>query len=385
MVRQLILLLAIATLCSCGWGKKKSDAAASADSLAAIRLAEAQLTESAGPVVLDSLTVGEFAMRDDAFGETIELTGTPVEVDDIFKVSGTEAFCIDTLLVMYNRQRADGRFLSVYALPSLRFITSLGTFGRGPGEFNAPTLVRAEDDPRALGYVIDVFSGQMSALTPEFTLEPIENPLPAKYREYTSEKMYTARNTDEMIFSHASGVMRYRSDDSLSADHTSRLFNLSLRRVAPGVSYIGALGVDYEQERFAYAYKFVKRIVFGDFDGNTRALQWGKAERDLETDASNRTGSVAPIDTNTTHYWKIYTTSKHVYVSYSGRSPVDVYNATRRGEPRYFFIEVFDWNGNPVKRYKLDDYGFFAVDEERNTLYLLCSQNPISFRVYKLI
>ena len=385
MVRQLILLLAIATLCSCGWGKKKSDAAASADSLAVIRLAEAQLTKSAGPVVLDSLTVGEFAMRDDAFGETIELTGMPVEVDDIFKVSGTEAFCIDTLLVMSNRQRADGRFLSVYSLPSLRFITSLGTFGRGPGKFQAPTLIRAEDDPNALCYVIDHFTGQFSVLTPRLTLEPVENPLPAEYRKYTSEKMYTARNTDEMILGHASGLMRWRRDDTLSADNTSRLFNLSLRRVVPGASYIGALGVNYGQERFAYAYKFVKRIVFGDFDGNVRALQWGKTDRNIEDDASNRTGSVAPIDTNTAHYWKIYTTSKHVYVSYSGRSPVDVYNATKRGEPRYFFIEVFDWNGNPVKRYKLDDYGFFAVDEERNTLYLLCSENPISFRVYKLI
>ena len=382
MVRQFISLLAIATLCSCGWGKKKSDAAEFADSLAEVRLAQAQ-AEAAGPVRLDSLTVGEFAMRDDAFGETIELTGTPVEVDDIFKVSGTEAFCIDTLLVMSNRQRADGRFLSVYSLPSLRFITSLGTLGRGPGEFNAPTLVRAEDDPNALCYVIDHFSGQLSALTPQLTLEPVENPLPAEYRKYTSEKMYTACNTDEMIFGHASGLMRWRRNDSLSADNTSRLFNLSLRRVAPGVSYIGAPGVNYKQERFAYAYKFVKRIVFGDFGGRVRALQWGKAEGDLEDDASNRTGSTAPIDQNVTHYWKIYTTPKHVYVTYSGRTPVEVHGANQRGD-RHIFVEKFDWNGNPVKRYRLDEWGYFTVDEERETLYLLCTENPVSFRVYKL-
>jgi hypothetical protein len=373
----IVALACVALACSCGGGKKKSAADTVQDSL---------LTEAIpiAPARLDSLTVGEFAMKDDAFGETIPLTGTPIEVDDIFKVSETETICVDTLLIMLNRQRADKRFLSIYSLPSLTFVKSVGTFGRGPGEFNSPHLVEVADDPDALCYVVGAFSGQMSALTPQLDLVPIENPLPEKYREYTSEKKYTACDRDEMIFNHGSSIMRWRRDDSLAADNTASLYNLSIRRTNPGAAYIGSLGVNYEQQRFVYAYKFVKRIVFGDFDGRVRALQWGKTERNIEDDASNLSGGAAPIDSNVTHYWKIYTTPEHVYVSYSGRTPVKVFNDNKSEGARHIFMEVFDWNGNPVKRYRLDEWGYFTVDEERDTLYLLCTENAISFRSYKL-
>jgi hypothetical protein len=372
----IVALICAALVCSCGGGKKKTAADTAQDSLSTEAIPIA-------PAKLDSLTVGEFFMKDDAFGETIPLAGTSVEVDDIFKVSGTEAVCVDTLLIMFNRQRADKRFLSVYSLPSLTFIESVGTFGRGPGEFIAPSMVPVSDDPGAVCYVVDMFTGQFSVLTPGLDLVSVENPLPEKYREYTSEKMYTARNRDEMIFSHGNSIVRWRRGDTLATDGATRLCDLSLRRTNPGAAYTGALGVNYEQQRFVYAYKFVKRIVFGDFDGGVRALQFGKVEKNLEDDARSSAGGAAPIDSNTTHYWKIYTTPEHVYVSYSGRTPVDVHKANQKGE-RHIFMEVFDWNGNPLKRYRLDEWGYFTVDEERDTLWLLSADNPISFRAYEL-
>lgn len=357
MIRVVSLLLAAAAVCGCGGGAKKS----------APQAAQTQ-------TVLDSLIGGEERMTDGVFGQVVELTGVPVAVDDIFKVSEATLLCVDSLLVMQNRQRADGHFLSVYSLPEMRFVASLGTIGRGPGEFVFPQLVPAAEDDRALCYVFDSFGGQFSALTRELTLQPFAPGIPEEYLKYASEKMYAARDTADMIFNHGWGVFRF-ADGSVR-----QLFDLSLAKVNPNVGYVGSLAVNFEGERFAYAYKFVKRIVFGDFDGTVRTLQFGKAERDLEDNAA---GERAPIDRNVTHYWKIAAGRKYVYVSYSGRSPVEVHEQGSRGE-RYIFVEVFDWNGVPVKKFRLDRWGYFTVDERRGTLWLFSTWDAEPVWKYEL-
>ncbi|MBN2755846.1 MAG: hypothetical protein JXR51_01635 [Bacteroidales bacterium] len=47
--------------------------------------------------------------------------------------------------------------------------------------------------------------------------------------------------------------------------------------------------------------------------------------------------------TNITYYWKISQTSENVYLSYSGRTPIEVGNDFKKGID-YIHIEEFDWN-----------------------------------------
>jgi len=60
---------------------------------------------------------------------------------------------------------------------------------------------------------------------------------------------------------------------------------------------------------------------------------------------------------------------KHFWLLYSGRTPVAVYN-DNQNKKKYIYVEKFDWNGNPIKKYKLDDWGYFCVDEKNQNLYL---------------
>ena len=50
----------------------------------------------------------------------------------------------------------------------------------------------------------------------------------------------------------------------------------------------------------------------------------------------------------------------------------------------YIHVEKFDWNGQPIAKYKLDRWGYFTVDEENNFLYLVSTNDDSTFFKYKL-
>jgi hypothetical protein len=74
---------------------------------------------------------------------------------------------------------------------------------------------------------------------------------------------------------------------------------------------------------------------------------------------------------------------RHFWMAYSGRTPVDVQQANRSNN-KFIYIEKYDWNGNPVKRYRLDDWGYFCVDEKNETLYLSSTAGIFSILKYDL-
>lgn len=87
-----------------------------------------------------------------------------------------------------------------------------------------------------------------------------------------------------------------------------------------------------------YACKYFRQIKFLSLDG--------KKERHLifdqnKTKSGNTKAMLAP--TNITYYWKISQTSENVYLSYSGRTPIEVGNDFKKGID-YIHIEEFDWN-----------------------------------------
>jgi hypothetical protein len=74
---------------------------------------------------------------------------------------------------------------------------------------------------------------------------------------------------------------------------------------------------------------------------------------------------------------------EYFWMLYSGRTPVDV-KRDNENKKKYIFVEKYDWNGNPVKRYKLDDWGYFCVDEKENTIYLASTASIHSLLKYEI-
>lgn len=65
------------------------------------------------------------------------------------------------------------------------------------------------------------------------------------------------------------------------------------------------------------------------------------------------------MHTNITHFWGMSPNDENFWMLYSGRTPVDVQRDNRNNK-KFIFVEKYDWNSNPVKRYKLDDWGYFC-------------------------
>ena len=66
------------------------------------------------------------------------------------------------------------------------------------------------------------------------------------------------------------------------------------------------------------------------------------------------------------------------------RQDADGSRREQRRSKYYAFIEQFDWNGNPVRRYRIDNWGYFAVDESRKALYVISTTDEFPFVKYEL-
>ena len=90
------------------------------------------------------------------------------------------------------------------------------------------------------------------------------------------------------------------------------------------------------------------------------------------------------LDANVTHYWGVSPTDDYVYFLYSGRIPADVVREQNKGE-YYIYVEKYDWNGNPVKRYKLHDFCVYnVIDPKASTLIMTTYYHDDPFVVYHL-
>jgi hypothetical protein len=127
-----------------------------------------------------------------------------------------------------------------------------------------------------------------------------------------------------------------------------------------------------------YAYKYFKRLAFMDFEANTvRTVNFSEKE----PKNGDEIAMLAPE--NVTHYWGMSGQDRYVYVLHSGRSPVDVSMELKKG-PGHIDVEKFDWNGNPVRKYRLDHWGYFCVDEKAKRIYMLSGIEDDPFWVYTI-
>lgn len=99
------------------------------------------------------------------------------------------------------------------------------------------------------------------------------------------------------------------------------------------------------------------------------------------TEGQNDIQNLEP--TNITHFWGISANKEYFWMLYGGRTPIDVMN-DNRNRNKYIYVEKYDWNGNPLIRFRLDDWGYFCVTPDNKTLYLASTAGIYSLLRYDL-
>ena len=333
------------------------------------------------PVKLEPLKDETLKLKGkDPFVDVIDLKGEQIIVDDlIFKPSEIEMVIKDSFMVMQSRTQ-DGMF-ALLSLPDLQYIKSFGLIGNGPDEFMFPHLCK-NTDPNILATVIESTNGKIYDILTNGMMKPniINIPKAKTGHNYASE--YPGLMTDTLLYfaansSTGKSVFTIGGTDNIQANEIQ---NLALDPKRKGwANYIGDFAINKEQTRMVYAYKYFKLVRFFDLEHNTvRTINFERDEFDESTQYK-----IDGLDANVTHYWGISANKKYVYMLYSGRTPYQVVNDNNKGN-YYIHVEKYDWNGQPIAKYKLDRWGYFTVDEENNFLYLVSTNDDSSFFKYKL-
>jgi hypothetical protein len=325
--------------------------------------------------VLPPLEAGEIQLTDDVFGPTINLIGIPLNFKEIIR---PEQLLVKDKYLVTNNIRNDSLFM-IFELPSLRCITAFGIKGRGPDEFLSQRIIETAEDS-ILFYIYEstnqkVYRVTIDNLRPEYylTLPKGNRSLDDKQIVFFDHKTaYYSESTEK------GKLIYYYNKDSLPQEKEFK--NLSISGIKGSwTTYTGDFGTNKSLGRIAYAYKYFKRLRIIDIQSLT--------ERDIVFDArelakgQNDIATLQP--TNITHFWGMSPKEDFIWMLYSGRTPIEV-QSDNRNKNKYIFVEQYDWNGNPIKKYKLDDWGFFCVDEKYRTIYLASTASIYSILKYNI-
>jgi hypothetical protein len=328
-------------------------------------------------ISLPPLEAGEIHLTDDAFGPIINLKGVPLNLKEI--IQPEQLLLKDKYLIVNNQRRRDSIFM-IFELPDLKCIAAFGERGRGPDELSLFTRIIETAEDSILCYVYEmgyekIYKVSMNKLRLEYylTLPKGNRPFEDKqiiFLDYKTAYYSASTEKGKMIY--------YFNKDSLPQERQIKDLAISGIR-GSWTTYIGDLGINKNFGRIAYAYKSFKRLRIIDL--------LTMDERDIIFDTNDKfkkqddIATLAP--TNITHFWGMSPNEKYFWMLYSGRTPIDV-QRDNRNKNKYIFVEQFDWNGNPVKKYRLDDWGFFCVDEKNKIIYLASTASIYSILKYNI-
>jgi hypothetical protein len=326
-------------------------------------------------LILPPLEESEVHMTDTVFGSTINIIGRPVHLKERF--SPNQVIIKDKYLIL-NTWSKDSIFM-IYELPGFKCISAFGLKYLGPEGFVSPKIVESTEDS-VLFYIYEntddkVYKVTKKHLLPEYyiTLPKQKRSLSDKqiaFYDYNSAYYSASTENDRMIY--------YFNKDSIPQEKLLKVLAIPGKK-GSWTTVLGDFGINKYYGRIAYAYKYFKRLKIIDI----KTLR----ERNIIFEARELAKGLDDVatnePTNITHFWGMSAKENYFWMLYSGRTPIDVQrdNQLKR---KYLFVEKYDWNGNPVKRYKLDDWGYFCVDEKNNAIYIASTATINSIVKYNL-
>ncbi len=374
-MRNLILLILVGILV--GACQAKNNQAKEGEGV------EAAEEEIAAPKPFPALEGGDvFYKNKDPFGGIVELKGKHLEAADtvIFKLKEPYAVIRDGKLIVKSLGGEGPALLFNY--PELSFIRYQGKFGNGPDEFLYPEMV-STNDPNLLCYLFELSNEKLYQMDRSGALTRYVFPWKkTEGSRYSQKGDIKNIGPDDFLYvdNSKTGKSIFRAYLENDSVHIREVTSLNLNPKRKGwANYIGDFGINAAKNRMVYAYKYFKILKFMDMDAQTiKTINFEKEEFDESTLAL-----ADGMDNNVTHYWGMSAQEDYVYCLYSGRTPMVASRENMKGQ-HYIYVEQYDWNGTPIRTFKLDQWGYFFVDEEAGKLFLMCYYEDDPFFEFQL-
>lgn len=329
---------------------------------------------------LPPLSVGDVYLKEqNPFGEIVELQGKHITEADtfIFKLKEPVMLIRDSLLLMKSYHAP----FYAFRFPDFTHIRTIGKTGNGPDEFLVPQISPSAN-PEHVAYLLEGLNGNVYGLRRDLKPVYLHNIYAGENKGYGVDE-FTNISPNKYLYVYDSkpgrGIFQVEMDGDSA--RINEVFNLTLnKQMESPFAYYGSMAVNTQRNRMVYAYKYFKVVKFMDMEGkNVRTLNFQQKGFD---DGSLHMAD--GIDSNLTHYMQVLPTDDYVYITYSGRTPYEV--AAENGKQNfYMYIEQYDWNGNPVKKYRINDFSISAtINNDTKQLVLSAYYYDDPFVVYQL-
>lgn len=319
------------------------------------------------------------------FQETIRVSGMPVEDIRVLSSGNINLAVVDTFLVV---QRGQEPFFKIYSTNTHALLGAFGREGRGPGEFLKPTLLKQEtQDPSGIYFVhaFDLTTQRLSSIN----LLDVVNGGGGVSQETVFEDIffsYFHYRDSELLVATAAGQGRFLLHDYVDAQSRNIPYvpqtDFEMPTSVKEVAYRSAVVVNKEEGLIAAAPYLLGQVDYFNFDGDhVRSTVFEKPGEHQE-ELSESVGALEQIEIQIVH---LEVSNDLIYGLNYNISAVE--NVSMPSHPTQPVIQVFNWEGDAVRQYMLDNriLRSFAVDPVHDRIYAYApyeeKQNIITYEL----
>jgi len=298
------------------------------------------------------------------FSKTDHLLGNVIFKNDTNLLNVMEMRFIDSLIV-FEKSSGSPRFM-VYQRNTHKFLGGYGYIGKGPSEFLAPGEQLLMSKGKPMAWVVDFYKNNLSLLNVVESINKGSNRV-AKKLKFPKEIKYVKQpviTQDSVLIGGMSDVGlfgRFVFYDLVSSKY--KFFgelpdiNRSSRLKEKLYGFISSISPN--QKKFVVAMHYFNRLEIYDSKGTVF-----KVLGESLNNAKNISDRDISSEKLRSQYSGVYSTDSYIFAL-----KLDVIE-TEEDKDKEVYVEVFDWEGNPVHKFILAEYAQgVAYDEKKKILY----------------
>lgn len=317
--------------------------------------------------LLTAVSCGDGASSGKDFGEPEEVEAEFVQISEILKIN--DIVKLEDYIVLQNSGEGADYFYYVYSCPELEFLYSFARQGRGPEEYLMPAAI-GNTSGNVIGFrdhATDMLAFYEVSDTAAVLKGSYRMASPDPYRFFWEINM---AGDSLLLVKHQgdrSGARELWSVSGVMKDSIGNSFPKLPRSM--GKNYYTIFDdyhISASGNRFVFAYSLIDRLEMGEIRGGRICLTAAVGTEDTPEFYlyGDDTATEFSIDRNIVTYENVYAGRDCVYALYSGQrmDDTDMNHSSR--------IEVYSWNGEPVRLLSLDvPVSSFIVDEDNGVIY----------------
>ena len=292
------------------------------------------------------------------FPETREIKAELIKINEIFNPN----FLTMKGSYLLVASAEANPMIYTYSLPSLTFLKASVNKGRGPGEIPFfPMFCESPGSEMLYIWGYTPTSIGKNEIGVDGSLHFKEEILLGKYEEFNNMSI-----VDDSIFIYNNPTNLTVTKYDLKAENQPEYISLEKENHKEASFYSNNGYIVNNLTHLVYFYLYKKQLDFYD-------LNSFKLKRTIYWETNDPPIVIKDFTSLTYHYRNAYAGDNYLYA---------LYGSSRKGNLR---LEVFDYRGNPIREYILDEMiTLFVIDEKKSILYGFNSEDAEHFVRYYL-